>query len=335
MSTKALLDRRSPRYRTALFWSAAAVIPTIIVTPAFASGMRAGSLINNTATATFDNGGTPTTVTSNTVSLKVDEVIDVAVATRDSSDATIGANTIGNVRSFTITNAGNGLEAFKLSALGTVAGNQFNPNVTQIAVDTNGNGTYDAGIDQVIADGAAIAELDADASITAFVISSAGDIADGQRGAVKLTAVSATGTGAPGTLFAGQGTGGGDALIGATTATANANGGFVIAKASVRIDKSATVADPYGGTRVVPGSIVTYRLSALIQGSGSLSGFKIRDVIPTGTAYVAASLVQDGTPLSDAADSDNGTGGASGIDVNLGTVSAGATRVTEFKVKIN
>ena len=153
MSTQSIPDSTSARRRRALAWGGAAAVSTLIATPAFAEGTRAGSLINNTATATFDNGGTPTTVNSNTVTLKVDEVLDVAVAARDGGDATVAAGSTGNVRSFTLTNTGNGAEAFVLSAVGQVGGNQFDPAITGIAVDLNGNGVYDAGTDQLVADG--------------------------------------------------------------------------------------------------------------------------------------------------------------------------------------
>ena len=320
----------------ALFLSAVTAIPGVIAAPAHATATRAGTLINNTATATYDNNGTPATVNSNTVTLKVDEVIDVAVATRDSGDASIGAGSAGNVRSFTVTNAGNGAEAYILSAVGQVGGNQFDPDVTAIAVDTNGNGVYDPGTDQVVANGAVTAPIDPDTSLTVFVISSApAGATDTQRGSVRLRAVAQTGSGPVGTAFAGQGAGGGDAVVGASTGSQDALSGFVISRAGVRFEKSAVVADPNGGTHVIPGSIITYRLVTTVQGSGTLPGLKVQDAIPAGTTYVAGSLRLDAVVLTDAVDGDAGTGGSNGIDVSLGNVVAGATRTTEFAVKIN
>ncbi|MEP7005212.1 MAG: hypothetical protein ABI810_04470, partial [Sphingomonas bacterium] len=67
-----------------LLTSAMAVI---VVSPAYARGVRAGSIVANTATATYDVGTTTTTINSNTVSMRVDEVLDVAVASRDANDA--------------------------------------------------------------------------------------------------------------------------------------------------------------------------------------------------------------------------------------------------------
>ena len=59
------------------------------------------------------------------------------------------------------------------------------------------------------------------------------------------------------------------------------------------------------------------------------------DVIPTGTTYVPGSIKLDTAAITDAADTDAGTGGASGVDVTLGKVTGGTTRTVVFAVKIN
>jgi hypothetical protein len=59
----------------------AATAAAALASPSYAAGTPAGTAIVNTATATYDlPGGGTGTVTSNTVTLKVDELIDVAVA---------------------------------------------------------------------------------------------------------------------------------------------------------------------------------------------------------------------------------------------------------------
>lgn len=143
----------------------------LVASPAAANGIKAGTLIRNTASASFDAGnGATTTIASNTVEFRVDEVLDVAVAARDSADAQVGAGATGQVRAFTVTNAGNGQEAFRLVATGTVGGNGFNPTVTSLVIDGNGNGVYEPGIDQPVAADGAIPALDPDAGVTVFVI---------------------------------------------------------------------------------------------------------------------------------------------------------------------
>lgn len=319
-----------------LLLAGAAAVACLAATPAAATGVHAGTVIRNVASATFNDGGGDRTITSNSVDLRVDEVLDVTVVSRDSGYASVNGGGTGQVRAFTVTNAGNGQEAFSLAAIGAVSGNDFDPAVTAIAIDTNGNGTYDAGIDQMVAAGANSPALDPDAAITVFIISSIPAAAtDGQHGQVRLTATAATGTGNPGTVFAGQGTGGGDAIVGATHATAFATGGFAIQAATLSLVKSATVVDPYGGTRAVPGSLITYRLKATVGGSGSIANLHLTDAIPDGSTYQTGSLALDGSVLTDAADTDAGVASTTGIDVALGTQAAGATHAVTFTVKIN
>ena len=60
---------------------------TVAATPAQAARTPAGTIINNNATATYDlPGGGTDSVTSNTVSLTVDELLDVGVAWTDGGD---------------------------------------------------------------------------------------------------------------------------------------------------------------------------------------------------------------------------------------------------------
>ena len=305
--------------------------------PAAASGVRAGTLVRNTAQASFDNGaGATVTVTSNTVEFRVDEVLDVTVAARDAGDAAAAAGATGLVRTFTVANAGNGAEPFRLVATGAVGGNGFDPAVTALVVDSNGNGTYEPGVDQPVAADGSIPSLDPDAAVTVFVVATVPATAgDGRRGAVSLTAVALTGSGAPGTVFAGRGFGGGDAIVGATHATALAQGGFVVARATVSLVKSATVLDPFGGARAMPGSLVTYRIEASVGGSGSVAGLHVTDTIPTGTSYKPGTLTLDGAALTDAADADVGQASAAGIDAALGTQAAGQTHAVQFTVLVN
>ena len=83
--------------------------------PAFAAGTVAGTDIQNIATATFEVAGSPATLTSNTLSIKVDELIDATVAKTDAGDVTTSPGKTGNVQSFRVTNTGNGDEAFALT----------------------------------------------------------------------------------------------------------------------------------------------------------------------------------------------------------------------------
>lgn len=251
--------------------------------PALAGGTPAGTSIDNEAVATFEGPGGVQTVTSNLVKLRVDELLGVVVASADPGPVSARNGDTNAVLRFQVTNAGNGAEAFALDVLGTVGGDDFDPVSSAIFLDTNGNGAYDPGVDTAYVAQANDPVLAPDASITAFVVSTMPtSAADGARGIVRLTASAATGSGTPGTVFAGLGQGGGDAIVGATTARASAEGIYTLASVAVAFVKSATVLDPFGGTRALPGSIGTYRLSAALTGSGSLNGLRLGDTVPAG-----------------------------------------------------
>lgn len=304
------------------------------ISVAHATGVSAGTLIANTASASYDNGGSTTTVQSNTVTIKVDELLDVAVASLDSGSVTIGSGAA--VLTYRVTNTGNGSEAFSVTVNPTVSGNVFDSLVQTIAIDSNGNGTYDTGVDAVIANGGATAAIAADGNATVFVlVNMPGGTADAATSQVRLTAQALTGSGTPGTVFAGQGAGGGDAVVGASTANANALGALVASAASVALTKSFTILDPFGGAQPVPGATVTFTIQAAATGSGQVNNLHVIDGIPAGTTYVANSVTLQGSALSDGADADAGTASASGIDVTVGTLPGGATRTVTFKTTIN
>lgn len=302
---------------------------------ALAAGTRAGTLIENTASATYDVGPTQVSVNSNTDTVRVDELIDSVVDWSDSADVTTVPGSTGQVLTFSVTNSGNGEESFALSTVSTLGGDDYDPSVTSIVID-DGDGIYEPGQDTVYVPGSNDPVLLPDASVTIFVISTTPAGADdGDRGGVQLVATSRTGTGAPGTSFAGQGEGGGDAVIGTTGGDGSDDGFYAVSAASVSLVKSAVVLNQFGNNDPIPGATITYTLEANTTGSGSLANLAINDAIPTGTTYVAGSLRLGATTLTDAADADAGRFSSNAITVSLGTVPGGQTRTVTFQVTIN
>jgi uncharacterized repeat protein (TIGR01451 family) len=332
------------------------VMPLIVATatigfasPAMAAGTVAGTNIQNTATATFDDtGGNPQSVNSNTVSLRVDELLDVTVASADPGDVQTVPGSTNQVLTFTVTNTGNGSEAFTLTPNATLGGDQYDPTVTSLVLDTNNNGVYDPGVDTVYTAGTNDPVLAPDASIKVFVLSTtpAGTV-DGNRGQVNLTAEANTalaGANTPGTSYAGLGQGGGDAVVGATGADGVDKGFYIVQNATIAFVKTQSVLDPFGGSKVVPGSVVTYTLVATISGTGTLTNVVIGDNIPANTTYQNSSIVYQTVAQSDASDADAGRfeAAAAGppatparIRVNAGAVPAGQTRTVTFRVVVN
>jgi uncharacterized repeat protein (TIGR01451 family) len=312
-----------------------ATIGIVLAQPAFAAGTLAGTDILNTAEATYDTPSGPVTIQSNTVTIKVDELLDVTVASTDPGDITTAPGTTGNIQTYQVTNTGNGSEAFTLTANVANGGDDFNPVLTQIVLDSNGNGVYDPGVDAVYVAGSNDPVIAPDQSVRVFIITSTPtSVVDGNRADVSLTAVANTGSGAPGTSFPGVGQGGGNAVVGSTGADGVDNGFLAVQAASVALVKTATITDPFGGNRPVPGAIITYSIAANVSGSGSLANLVITDPIPVGTAYEVGTITLQAAALTDATDTDAGNYNGSRISVAAGTVPAGQSRTVTFKVKI-
>lgn len=311
-------------------------LPLAFAPVAFAAGTPAGTDIENTATASYETpGGSTITVDSNTVVIKVDELLDVVVDSSDAGDVPSQPGDTETVLTFQVTNSGNGNEAFTLTADPAVPGDDFDPTLNQVVLDTNGNGAYDAGVDQVYVPGTNDPTLDPDESTTVFVlVDTPGTPSDGDRAEVNLAAVANTGSGAPGTSFDGQGDGGGDAVVGTTGADADDSSFLAIQAAILDLIKSATVVDPFGGDQAVPGSTITYQIVANVTGTGTLTNLVVSDPIPADTSYVPASITYEGAGQTDASDTDEGSFDGTQIAVDMGSVPSGESRTVTFQVTI-
>jgi uncharacterized repeat protein (TIGR01451 family) len=321
-------------YRRHAFRCALAVAASAYPAAAHATGVTAGTTIQNTASATYSNGATTETVTSNQVDILVDEVLNVAVASLDASNVTL--NSSGAALSFEITNTGNGPEAFRLTPNPALTGDDFDPAVTLLAYDSNDNGVYDAGVDATIPVGGSTPAIAADDTLLVFVVTAlAGTPGDGDTADVRLTVVAATGSGAPGTKFAGQGAGGGDAVVGSSTASDNDEGTLIASIGAVSLVKTVVIDDQFSGHDAIPGATATYSIVASVTGTGAVSNLVVSDPIPAGTTYKPGTLKLNGTGLTDQTGDDAGQGGSSGISVNLGTMTSGASRTVTFSVTLD
>ena len=322
----------------AWLWSlvTAVVVVSLASPAAFAVGAPANTLISNTATATFnDPDGEPRTVSSNTATLRVDEVLGAVIVSNDAGNVGVLSPDDDRPISFTLTNPGNGSEAFALVPNPSLGGDEYDPTDVRIFLD-DGDGIFEPGQDTLYAPGVNDPVLAPDQSIIVFITSDtpAGQ-ATGDTAAALLTATAVTGSGVPGTTFAGQGTGGVDAVVGATTATANAQGIYEVFQTLATLTKSQSVSGPFGSSPV-PGAVITYTITMTLAGTGTITGAQIDDTIPANTTYVDESIVLDTTTsLSDAADSDEGRFTGSAIAVTLGSVTAPASHTVTFQVRIN
>jgi uncharacterized repeat protein (TIGR01451 family) len=265
-----------------------------------AAGAPAGALISNTAQVTYTLGGGSVNTPSNTVTLTVAEILDVVVTLQSPTIAVTPGST-AQVLVFRVTNTGNGPEAFQLGMTSVLGGDDFDPVPAAPAIyfDTDASGTLTAA-DTPYTAGSNDPTLSADAFTTLLVVNAIpAPLANGARGLSRLTAAARTGTGAPGTAFAGQGAGGTDAVVGTTGADGEATGEYQVADLQLAALKSATVLDPFGGTRVVPGARINYQVVVTPTGTGTAAGAVFSDAIPANTSYVAGTLRLNGAALTD------------------------------------
>lgn len=308
--------------------------------PAGAVGTAVGTLIENTAVVNYDLAGTPLSIQSNTTTLAVAERINVTV-TLQSPQTPVAPGDSARALLFTVTNTGNGSETFQLAIDSLIAGDDFDPvpAVPGIYFDTDGSGDFNAG-DQPYAPGTNDPTLLADESISVFLVNDIPTpLANGLTGRSELTATSATGTGTPGTVFAGQGDGGVNAVIGSTGGESQDTGEYLVSDVQVSVTKAQLVNDPFGGNEPVPGATLTYSIVVTVNTSGTATGSIVRDAIPAFTSYVPNSLTLNGTALSDLADTDEGEFDATGVPsvvVRLGDLTqASGAQTVEFQVLID
>lgn len=316
------------------------ILVAVANAPAFAAGVAAGTNITNTANIGYTiSGVTHSASASNTFA--VDQLVDDSVTWQDAAMVAVSAGSNDQALLFKLTNTGNGSDTFTLVATPSAgASPSFTPTSCRIYFDSDSSGTYSAG-DALYISGSNDPVLAADASITLLAVCDIPATAvDSAQGQVQLAATSKTVNGAPGTINAGGGVGGVDAIAGSSGGAASVTGIFKVSSVTYGFVKTQSVKDPSGGTQAVSGAIITYTLTVTPNGTATGNNLVITDPIPASTSYVSGSLTLNGTALGDSAtDGDQGdynVTNTGAITVNLGNLpGSGAVQVVTFKVTIN
>lgn len=305
-----------------------------------AAGTAAGTQIQNTAQISYDIGGTPVTTASNATTLTVAEIINTNVTTLTSS-VSVAPGATNQVLQFRLTNTGNGPETFHLTPNSTIVGDNFDPVLASNSIyfDTDGTAGLTPG-DTLYVPGSNDPNLNADASIVVLVVNNIPTgLSNGAIGRSELSAIAFTGPGAPGAVFAGQGVGGADAVLGTTGGQANNNGAYVAGSITLTAVKSQVIADQFSGSQPVPGATITYQIVVTPSGSGTANAVTFTDAIPANTTYQSGSLTLNGAALTDGADADAGlytSTPAAQVSVSLGSLTAASSAQTiTFAVTIN
>jgi len=306
----------------------------------WAAGTDAGAIISNTATATYDDPATGNSGTTSATApeITVAELINVNVTAENTTPVETQPGDANQVLEFTITNTGNGTEAFTLAA-SNLAGDDFDADSVTVYIDSNNDGVFNTGDQPVTAD----VVLDADESATIFVVGNIpGTAATGDQANLDLTATSATpgaATATPGTLLPGQGTNTSAGAVVGTAVTDTDSGTFqvgaLVTDAFVDIDKSIeSRVDPFGGTTDIPGTVVTYLITATAT-NGDVNNLVIADSIPLALTLVANSVTIDGVAKTDVAGDDEVDVSGSDVAVNLGTLTENTTVEIRLQAEIN
>lgn len=338
---------------------------------AFALGTSAGREINNTAEASFSIGGVPQTpVLSTTAQVYVDELLDVTVVSDDGGPVGSSSPETGVVLQFTVTNTGNGTETFQLVADPGIAGDQFDPTINQVYLESNGVPGLQTGPggDDAYVPGGNDPTLAADTAVVVYVEAdipagqNQNDEADVQLRAVSTTVIAGAGTDDPadanwpavGDSYAGAGdldeVGGGNvtAVVGTSHDLGNlllrAEGTYQVIAAVVSLAKTvAAVLDPFGGTTLVPGSILTYQIVVTVTGAGTAQALVVDDELPADVDFVPASITVSALPAGEEPDDDFAPAGTdnTGYDAgnrtvitSLGDLAGGTTVTVTFQAVI-
>ncbi len=305
-----------------------------------AAGTAAGVNITNQATVTYNAGAGSISAPSNTVTIRVQELINATLVSQDAANVSVSSPQTGAYLKFQLTNTGNGNEAFVIEQT-NMGGDDFEVTFDTIYLD-DGNGTFEPGTSDTVYD-PSTSSIAPDASI---VIWAASDIpaseADGNTADIQVSAVAKTfsdaGNANPdaGDVVAGNGDGGTDAVYGTNAANADDEGTFIISAITVNVVKSlVSIKDNLGqsGSQAVPGADVEYLLTITVIGTGDATNIVVSDPLVSSLKLkgeLAGTITVNGADLTAVSDADIATYDANTntITVNLGTITAGAAAST-------
>ncbi|ADE54315.1 DUF11 domain-containing protein [Coraliomargarita akajimensis] len=312
-----------------------------------AAGTSANTEIINTARVDY-TVGTSDLSDEDSATMTVAQLLDVTV-TAENSPVNVSPGQIGAVTIFRITNTGNGGDTIELTANSALTGSdEFDPTLQQIWLD-DGDGSFDSGTDTLYQAGVNDPLLDADASVTVFLLNEipSTGVANGDNGDTQLTASSALQS-APldpaGTVYAGQGVGGVSAVVGNTQASGSADARHTIQAVVITMTKTNEILAAFNTdtiiagevvTEPIPGAVITYTLTIEASGSGTATGVRITDTVPANTTYASGNFTLNTAALTEADDSDEGQVVSGDLEVEIPDMTGGDSHTVTFNVTIN
>ena len=292
---------------------AVAVLGAGTANAAPASGTAAGTQINNTASVTYTVGGNAGSANSNQSTFLVDKKVNLTVAEVGGQATQTSLGATNQVTTFTVTNNTNSIQDFRLIAdqqnlsIPIIGVDNFDVTNERVFVDSNGNGTYDAGVDTKTY----IDELAPDATVTVFIVADIPNTPGANFAIVSLTAVAADG-GTSGSLGAdlvatpltqvddptkvdivfADGISYGDLP---RNGQSRAGDAYQISGTTLNVLKTATlISDPVDGIiapKAIPGALVQYCMRISNAGPNTATAVNVTDALPANMTYVPGSIV--------------------------------------------
>ncbi len=331
--------------------------------PAFAAGTTAGTSITNNVTVNFEVSGVAQTAVADSESFTVDRKVNLTVAEDGSATTSVSPSQNSAVTAFIVTNTSNApldldLAVTQLAGGAAAHGGTDNFDVGNVRIyrDTNGNGSYDSGVDTLVT---YLDQVAADAITRVFVVvdvpagRATGDVAGVRLTATAHEDTAAGSLGATVTQTAGPNTAGIDTVFADTNANGNAardgadfaGDDYTVLAAALTVTKlSFVISDPFNGAsdpKMIPGATVEYCVQiSNSAGGATASNISVTDTLPVDATYDAGfGILVDGT-VSGATCSGGSAGGSYDgpsrtVTAPVSDIAAGAARAVRFRVTVN
>ena len=285
---------------------------------ALAAG-SAGTSLTNQAGISYDTPGGGATTLSNPISLAVAGASGIGVTPDDLLPSGSVPPTAGIIRRFLVTNLGNQDDSFRVTSLTISA-----PAVLGgVFFDVNGDSVLDASDPPVTIGTTASPMLPPGSSLGVLVSFSAAGVSSGAQIVLGLGAE---------TLLTGSANG---VASDSGTIRDQVSGGVLFSDPANAGQPPLKTVNGASRVNAARGTEVTFETAFANSGTAAAANTLFTDALPAGLIYVAGSLQLDGSPLSDAADSDAGEFASGTVTVRLPLVSPGESHLVHFRCRID